>query len=50
MDNPYDLTVVDPVENPAALAFAEWLTSQAGVVVITNANEKLFGQQVFAAR
>jgi tungstate transport system substrate-binding protein len=50
MDNPYDLTVVDPFGNVAALAFAEWLTSPDGVVAITNANEKLFGQQVFVVR
>jgi tungstate transport system substrate-binding protein len=50
VDNPYDLTVVDPINNPAALAFSEWLTSPDGVVAIMNANEKLFGQQVYAAR
>jgi tungstate transport system substrate-binding protein len=50
VDNPYDLTVVDPASNPAALAFAGWLTSPDGVVVITNANTKLFGQQVYEAR
>ena len=50
VDNPYDLTVVDPTSNHAALAFAEWLTSPDGVVIITNANTKLFGQQVYEAR
>lgn len=50
VDNPYDLTVVDPAGDPAALAFADWLTSPDGAVVITNANTKLFGQQVYVAR
>ncbi len=50
MDNPYDLTVVDPGDNQAASAFSIWLTSPDGAVVITNANQKLFGQQVYEAR
>lgn len=46
--NPYDLTVVDPDGNPAAAAFAEWIVSPAGRVTIEQANEKLFGEQVYA--
>lgn len=47
--NPYDLTVVDVGKNPAAMAFAEWLTSAQGVAAITTANVNLFGEQVYAA-
>lgn len=50
IENPYDLTVIDPEGNSAAAAFALWLVSPEGVVVITNANEKLFGEQVYEAR
>jgi tungstate transport system substrate-binding protein len=50
MDNPYDLTVVDPTDSPAASTFSVWLTSSDGAVAITNANQKLFGQQVYEAR
>lgn len=46
--NPYDLTVVDPEADSAAVAFAEWITSPDGVVVINNANLKLFNKQVYA--
>ncbi len=46
--NPYDLTVVDPEAETAAVAFAEWITSPDGVDVIENANLKLFGKQVYA--
>jgi tungstate transport system substrate-binding protein len=46
--NPYDLTVVDPEADSAAIAFAEWITSPDGVDVIRNANLKLFGKQVYA--
>ena len=47
--NPYDLTVVDPDSNSAAVAFAEWITSPDGVVVVRNANQLLFGEQVYEA-
>lgn len=47
--NPYDLTVVDPSGNVAAAAFAEWMTSDDGVVAIERANDLLFGAQVYAA-
>ena len=47
--NPYDLTVVDPSQNAAAAAFAEWITSAEGVVVIEQANDRLFGEQVYVA-
>ena len=50
IENPYDLTVIDPGGNSAAAAFALWLASPEGDVVITNANEKLFGEQVYEAR
>ncbi len=50
LDNPYDLTVVDPDSSPAASTFAVWLSSPDGAVVITNANQKLFGEQVYVAR
>jgi tungstate transport system substrate-binding protein len=50
LDNPYDLTVVDPGGNPAASTFAVWLASPDGAVVITNANQKLFGEQVYEPR
>ena len=50
MENPYDLTVVDPDDSPAASAFSVWLTSPDGAVVIRNANQKLFGEQVYEAR
>ncbi|MCL1599943.1 MAG: substrate-binding domain-containing protein [Actinomycetia bacterium] len=46
--NPYDLTVVGPEADRAAIAFAEWMTSPDGVVVIQDANLKLFGKQVYA--
>lgn len=48
MVNPYDLTVVDPDRNPAAAAFAEWIVSPDGRETIEQANEKLFGEQVYA--
>jgi tungstate transport system substrate-binding protein len=47
--NPYDLSVVDPSGNAAAAAFAEWITSAEGVAVIKQANDRLFGEQVYAA-
>jgi tungstate transport system substrate-binding protein len=46
--NPYDLTVIDPEADSAAIAFAEWITSPDGVDAIRNANLKLFGTQVYA--
>jgi len=45
--NPYDLTVIDPEADSAAIAFAEWITSPDGVDAIGNANLKLFGKQVY---
>jgi tungstate transport system substrate-binding protein len=45
--NPYDLTVVDPEASSAATAFAEWITSPDGIVVIQDANRLLFGEQVY---
>jgi tungstate transport system substrate-binding protein len=45
--NPYDLTVVDPEADNAATAFAEWITSPDGIVVIQDANRLLFGEQVY---
>ena len=48
LDNPYDLTVVFPAEMPEAAAFQAWLTSAEGVREIEEANERLFGWQVYA--
>lgn len=47
--NPYDLTVIDPSGAPAALAFSDWLASPEGHAAIVEANEYLFGEQVYAA-
>lgn len=47
--NPYDLTVVDPSGNAPAAEFAKWLTSDDGVAAIGQANDRLFGEQVYAA-
>lgn len=47
LDNPYAVTVVSPAENPAAAAFGAWLTSESGRAAIVDANETLFGSQVY---
>lgn len=47
IDNPYDLTVVDPASSNAATEFAVWITSPSGVSAIEEANLKLFAQQVY---
>ncbi len=47
--NPYDLTLVDPPANRAAASFVEWLTSPAGALAIEDANNDLFGTQVYVA-
>jgi tungstate transport system substrate-binding protein len=49
IENPYDLTVIDPPDNWAAAAFAAWITSPDGVEAIKAANVKLFGGQVYLA-
>ena len=49
IDNPYDLTVIDPTDNRAAAAFAEWMTSPDGVAAIGQVNSRLFDQQVYVA-
>jgi len=45
--NPYDVTVVDPAGNEAAVEFFAWLTSDLGREAIMAANEELFGVQVY---
>jgi tungstate transport system substrate-binding protein len=45
--NPYDLTVVDPANNDAAVEFFAWLISERGREAIVGANEDLFGSQVY---
>ena len=45
--NPYDITVVDPSDNEAAVEFFAWLTSEPGRAAILEANEELFGAQVY---
>lgn len=47
IDNPYDLTVVDASGNPEARLFSDWLMSDSGRQAITDANQRLFGQQVY---
>lgn len=45
--NPYDMTVIDPTGNEAAVDFFSWLMSQAGSAAILAANEELFGVEVY---
>ncbi|MEN8239450.1 MAG: substrate-binding domain-containing protein [Actinomycetota bacterium] len=45
--NPYDITVVDPPGNEAAVEFFAWLTSEPGREAIVSANEELFGTSVY---
>jgi tungstate transport system substrate-binding protein len=45
--NPYDITVVDSSGSPGAVAFMQWLLSDAGRGAITLANKELFGTQVY---
>ena len=45
--NPYDITVVDPARNEAAVVFFAWLTSDEGRAAILAANGDLFGVQVY---
>ena len=45
--NPYDITVVDPSGNDAAVDFFAWMTSEEGRVAIVSANEALFGAPVY---
>jgi len=45
--NPYDVTVIDPTANDAAVEFFAWLTSQAGGAAVMAANEDLFGVEVY---
>jgi tungstate transport system substrate-binding protein len=45
--NPYDLTVVNPTDNEAAVEFFAWLTSERGEAAIVTANEELFGRTVY---
>ena len=45
--NPYDVTVVEPSGNEAAVEFFAWLTSEAGRTAITAANDDLFGVEVY---
>lgn len=49
VENPYDVTVIDPLGNDAAAAFVAWITSAEGVAAIERANLLLFGEQVYAA-
>jgi tungstate transport system substrate-binding protein len=45
--NPYDITVVDPSGNEAAVEFFAWLTSEPGRAAIKAANDDLFGAEVY---
>jgi tungstate transport system substrate-binding protein len=45
--NPYDVTVVDPAGNEAAVDFFAWLTSDQGRAAILAANGDLFGVEVY---
>ena len=45
--NPYDVTVVDPSGNEAAVELFAWLTSEPGRAAIVAANEELFAVQVY---
>jgi tungstate transport system substrate-binding protein len=45
--NPYDVTVVDPSGNEAAVEFFAWLTAEPGRQAIVAANERLFGAEVY---
>jgi tungstate transport system substrate-binding protein len=45
--NPYDITLVDPSANDAAVEFFAWLTAESGRAAIVAANESLFGSQVY---
>lgn len=46
LENPYDLTVVD-VDEPLSMAFGEWLKGSDGRSAIEQANQQLFGTQVY---
>ena len=45
--NPYDITVVDPSGNEAAVEFFAWIASERGEAAIVAANEELFGTTVY---
>jgi tungstate transport system substrate-binding protein len=45
--NPYDIAVVDPPGNEAAVEFFAWLTSEPGREAIVRANDDLFGSQLY---
>jgi tungstate transport system substrate-binding protein len=45
--NLYDVTVVGPSGNEAAVEFFAWLTSESGRAAITAANDDLFGAEVY---
>ena len=45
LDNPYDLTVVS--SRPEAARWAEWLLGDEGRSAIRDANQALFGRQVY---
>lgn len=47
LTNPYDITVVDPQGNDAAVEFFAWLTSEPGREAIVRANEELFERNVY---
>jgi tungstate transport system substrate-binding protein len=47
LDNPYFVTVVSPAENEAAAEFGAWLLSEVGRSAIVEANDALFGFQVY---
>ncbi|MGI9528794.1 MAG: substrate-binding domain-containing protein [Acidimicrobiia bacterium] len=46
LGNPYDLTVVD-ADEPLSMAFAEWMKGSDGRSAIEQANQQLFGTQVY---
>ncbi len=45
--NPYAVTVVTPADDETAAEFYAWLTSGAGKAAIVEANEELFGAEVY---
>ena len=46
LENAYDLTVAD-MDDPRSMAFAEWMKGSSGRSAIQQANQQLFGTQVY---
>jgi len=49
LENPYDVAVVGGEDQPLARAFVTWLLSERGRRAIEDANEAIFGTQVYRA-